>query len=192
MLEYRKPINAKEATIQAVLYMACREADLNCNLQCSISVDRKGWDLPDLIVIEHNQIISIVEVKDYTSFGRLSSYSRGQIERYERHSVPVFILYSIYDIPYLVKSLLEIKRKFLKSIDSAKAKCFEADRENKEKWDKKIAKAFSKFDETFPDYRFTNECSLEILATGVKVLGLSDLLKLMDESKDSMKEFSSY
>jgi len=185
MSGYQKPSYTKEAIIQAELYAACKKMGLICNLQCSLVVDRKGWDLPDLVVIEHNQIICIVEVKDYNSFGRLSSASKNQIKRYKKHNIPVFIIYSIYDIPYLVKKLVEVRKKFLESVDSDKAKCFEADRQNEEKWDKKIATAFSKFDELFPDYRFTNNYSLETLVEGVEVLGLPDLLKLMDEYFES-------
>lgn len=190
MLLYQKPRYQNEAIIQAKLYMACKKAGLGCDLQFAILKDQTGWDIPDLIVIEHDQIIAMVEVKDYSSFNNLTSTSKEQIKRYRSHGVPVFILYSIYDIPYLVKKLLKIKVKFLESIDSSKAKCFEADKQNKEKWNKKIVTAFDRFDKTFPDYKFSSNRSLEILATGVRVLGLPDILKLIDESsEDSAEDF---
>lgn len=190
-MEYIKPDNIKEAIIQSELYMACKKAGLTCDLQFGISLDQKetGWDLPDLIVVECNQIISIVEVKDYSSFKNLSPYSKNQIERYKKHSVPVFILYSVYDIPYLVKELLEVRKKFLESTDPINSNCFEADRQNKKKWDAKIAIALSRFDEAFPNYKFTNQHSLEDLATGVRVLGLSGLIRAIDESEGKVGDF---
>jgi len=190
-LRFVEPDNMREAAIQAELYVACRKAGLDVNLQCSIHSDQKGWDLPDLIVIEHDQIICIVEVKDYSSFANLTSASKKQIKRYRSHGVPVYILYSIYDIPYLVKQLLEVKTKFLESMDSTGAKCFEADKQSKEKWNRKIAVAFDQFDETFPDYKFTSRQSLEIITIGVKTLGLADVLTLMDEFRSNLIEFFS-
>lgn len=192
MLRYQKSASTKEILTQVKLYTACKEAGLDCDMEYSITAhwDGQDRDVPDFILVACNQIIAIVEVKNYFSFNNLSPFSKNQIERYEHHSIPVFILYSTYDIPYLVKRLVEIKTKFLESCDPTKIKCFESDKQNEEKWNEKIAMAFSKFDEVFPDYKFTNECSLEILATGVKVLGLSDLLKLMDEySKSGVKDF---
>lgn len=181
MLSYQKPENTKEIQIQVELYIACKKAGLNCILEPTIVADSnlKGWEFPDMVVVENYQIFAIVEVKPYAKLGKLTTGSRKQIKRYFQHGTPVFILYSMYDIPYLVKLLLEYKARFLESIDSVKAKCFEADRQNQEKLDAKIAAAFSKFDEVFPGYRFMNGYSLEVLATGVKVLGLPDLLKQM-------------
>lgn len=190
MIECQKSGYQKEAIIQAELYVACKKAGLDCDLQYAIHAENaeKDWDIPDLIVVEHDQIICIVEVKDYSSFNNLTPTSREQIKRYRRHGVPVFILYSIYDIPYLVKQLLEVKAKFLESIDLVKAKCFEADKQNEEKWNTKIAAAFIEFNETFLDYKFTNDQSLEIIAIGVKTLGLIDVLRL-DEFKSNLAVF---
>lgn len=191
MLRYQKSRYQNEAIIQAKLYIACKKAGLACDLHFAILKDQTEWDIPDLIVVEHDQIIAMVEVKDYSSFGNLTSISKEQVVRYESHGLPVFVLYSAYDIPYLVKRLLEIKTKFLESLDSDKAKCFEADRQNKEKWNVKIASAFQEFDETFPRYIFTNQQSLETVATGVKILGLVDVLRLMDEYAGKSVEFFS-
>lgn len=173
-----------EAAIQAELYVACKKAQLWCALEY-LHEDCRF----DLAVVEHNQVIAIIEVKTPAA----DSYSierSTQIIKYRKYGIPVFILYSVYDIPYLVKRLIGVKTKFLESIEPAKIKCFEADRLSENKWDKKIFQALSKFDETFPDYKFTNKYSLEDIATGVKVLGLLDLLKLMDEySKGSVGDF---
>lgn len=190
MLEFTEPDNTKkEAITQAELYILCKEVGLCCDLEHG--VDLKQGCRPDLVVVVGNQIIAIVEVKRYASFGHLSERSKKQIKRYRGHDVPVFILYSIYDIPYLVKQLLKLKTKFLESMDSAQIKCFEADKQNEEKWNTKIAAAFNEFNETFSDYKFTNQQSLEIIAIGVKVLGLADTLKLMDEFKSDLKVFFS-
>lgn len=167
-----------EAVIQAELYTACKEAGIFCDLQYSIKAEKHQRDMPDLVVVEGYQVIAIVEVKGYTYFKKLGSISEHQIKSYKQHNVPVFILYSVYDIPYLVTELLEIQSKFLKSIDSTIVECCEADRQREQKWDDKIAEAFGRFDEVFPDYKFGNH-SLELLVDGVKVLGLLNLLKQM-------------
>ena len=187
-LEFTEPDNTKkEAITQAELYISCKKVGLRCDLEHG--VDLKQGCRPDLVVVESYQIIAIVEVKRYASFGHLSERSKKQIKRYRSHDVPVFILYSIYDIPYLVKQLLKLKSKSLESMDSAKAKCFEADRQREERWDERIAAAFVEFDIRFPNYKFTNGRSLELLAIGVKVLGPLNLLKVMDESKGNLTEF---
>ena len=197
-MKYKKPDCIKEAIIQAELYVACKKIGLDCDLQYVINPNqyllpekyRKETSVFDLVAIVGSEIVAIVEVKATgTPFSLVKdSY---QIRKYKKQNVPVFVLYSIYDIPYLVKQLLEVKVKFLESVDSAKTKCFEADRQNEKKWDGKIAAAFTKFDEAFPDYKFTNNQSLEIVATGVKVLGLPMVLKLLEESKGSLAEFFS-
>lgn len=197
-MQYRSPDYTREAIIQAKLYIACEKAGLNCDLQYVINPSqqfipekyRKETSVFDLIVIMDYEIVAIVEVK--TADASISSTENSeQIKRYKSYGVPVFILYSIYDIPYLVKRLLEVREEFLEFADLAKAKCFESDKQNEEKWNKKITVAFDWFDEIFPNYKFSNSYSLEILATGVKVLGLLDLLKLIDESKNSVEEFFS-
>lgn len=163
-----------EAAIQAELYIACRKAHLHCALEYLYEDCRF-----DLVVIEHNQVISIVEVKTPILLSHQVERS-AQVVKYKKYDIPIFILYSIYDIPYLVKRLLEVRKKFLESAPLIVTECFEADRQNEEKWNKKIEKALSKFDEIFPDYQFTKEHSLEILAEGVRVCGLSDVLGLLD------------
>jgi CRISPR/Cas system CSM-associated protein Csm2 small subunit len=180
----------KEAVIQSELYMVCRVAGMACDLQYSIPSKRQQRDMPDLVVIEGYEIIAIVEVKDYSSFTQLGTWSSEQITRYKKHNVPVFILYSVYDIPYLIKELIEVRKKFLESIDPTIMECSKGDRQSEKNWDNKIAAAFDYFDEVFPDYKFTSSRSLESLADGVKVLGLEDVLELMDDYvEDNVENF---
>lgn len=178
-----------EAVIQARLYAACKKVGLACDLQY-VAWSIKETSVFDLVVIVGNEIVAIVEVKD-AGASPTSVECSSQIKRYRSHSVPVFILYSIHDIPYLVKQLLEVREKFFESIDPVKAECLEADRQYEAKWNTKIATAFSKFDETFPGYKFTGDSSLEVLAIGVRTLGLIDTLKLMDEFDSDSTEFIS-
>ena len=190
-MRYKNPNYVKEAVIQSELFTACKKAGLRCDMQYVICPGEKENQCTfDLVVVESYDIIAIVEVKTSTSINA-SVEDSSQIRKYRKQNVPVFILYSIYDIPYLVKQLVEVKTKFLESVDSDKAKCFEVDRQNIEKWNTKITAAFIEFDETFPDYKFTNDHSLELLAIGVRVLGLTDILKLMDEHNDNLKVFFS-
>jgi len=188
-MKYNLPTSEGEAVIQAKLYTACEKAGLNCDLEYNVLRYPVVESRLDLIIIEDCEILAIVEVKTSDSMNALVENSE-QIKRYKTYNVPVFILYSIYDISYIVKRLVEIRTKFLESCDPTKIKCLEADKQTEEKWNEKIAAAFSKFDELFPDYRFTNNYSLEIFATAVKIMGLPGLLKLMGEySKDNVREF---
>jgi len=189
-MKYKKTKCVKEAVIQAELYVACRKADLCCDLQYIVNPNqwcipvkhRKETSVFDLVITEGNDVIAIVEVKTPDSISiSISVENSEQITRYKKHDVPVFVLYSIYDIPYLVKELVEVRSKFLESIDLATVECFESDKQSEKNWDNKITKAFGRFDEVFPDYKFTSSRSLESLADGVKVLGLEDVLKLMDD-----------
>ena len=164
-----------EVVIQAELYLACKKAQLQCALEYTHENCRF-----DLVVVECNQVISIVEVKSPV-FSSYPIERSAQIIKYKKYNIPVFILHSTYDICYLVKKLLEIREKFLESCDSDRIKCFEADRQNEEKWNGKISEALSKFGVVFPNYKFMYGYSLEDVAIGVKVLGLSNVLKLMDE-----------
>ena len=191
-MKYKKRDSVKEAIIQAKLYNACKRVGLDCDLQYAINPNqryvseqyRKETSIFDLVVIVGNEIVAIVEVKDTSASPILTACSQ-QIKRYKRHGVPVFILYSIYDIPYLVRQLLELKTKFLESLGSVKVKCLEADRLSEEKWNTKIATAFDKFNETFPGYRFTNDQSLEVIAKGVRSLGLVEVLRLLGIASNS-------
>jgi len=180
VLEYRKPDHTKEAVIQAELYAACKKARLSCDLEYWIpSQEDKQSEVPDLVVIENHQIIAIVEVKIYPQYGRLITYSKDQIKRYKQFGIPVFILYSIYDIPYLVKKLVSIQKGYLRSIENtASSKCNESDKSSEKKWGDKISIALDTFNETYPDYKFTESYSLQIVATSVKALGLELVLKI--------------
>ncbi len=195
-MKYKKHDHIREVEIQNKLYNSCIEAGLTCELQYIVNPNqqylpkeyRESTCVFDLIVIEAYEIIAIVEVKDSNCTPIVVEGSK-QIEKYNQFNLPVFVLYSAHDIPYLVKKLLEVRDKFLQSCDSNKAKCFEADIQNEKKWGEKIAEAFVKFDLAFPNYKFTNECSLKTLADAVRILGLSDVLKLMDESKGNIQNF---
>jgi hypothetical protein len=191
MLNYKKPDYINEVVIQAELYQACKKAGLTCNLEYICYTDKEEKCVLDLIVIENYQIIAIVEVKRYDHFEHIS-WDVHQIKRYKQLSIPIFILYSIYDIPHLVKRIVRIQQNYLKSISENSSTHNENEKLSEDRWKEKISIAIDGFNKTFPNYEFTNEHSLETIATAVKVLGLDLVLKIICYPNRKVEDFFFY
>jgi len=198
MLEYKKPDSPPEIVVQAELYRACKEAGLNCDLEYHIPIDplvenrRDNASIPDLVVVENRQIIVIVEVKPHSQFDKSNTYNSEQIKRYKQFGVPVFILYSIYDIPHLVKRLFRIQQNYLKSISETSSTFSKNEKSSENRWEEKINIAIDKFNKVFPNYEFTNEYSLETIATAVKILGLDCVLRIICYPDRKVEDFFFY
>jgi hypothetical protein len=187
MLNYKKPNYINEVVTQAKLYQICVEAGLTCDLEYICYTDKEEKSVLDLIVIENHQIIAIVEVKRYDHFGH-TSWDVDQIKRYKQFDVPVFTLYSIYDIPYLVKRLVSIQQNYLKLISEDLSTFSKNEKSSENRWEEKINTAIDKFNKVFPNYEFTNEHSLEAIADAVKILGLDLVLKIINKFSNKKVE----
>lgn len=162
MLWYKEPNCVNEAIVQAELYYTCKNAGLKCDLEYIFSPDSGRKCVFDLVVIENYQVIAIVEVKRYDHFGYTFQLDADQIKRYQQLGVPVLTLYSIYDIPYLVKKLVSIQKRYLESIENTTS----GERNESGKIGERVQKediltVFDTFDKTYPNYEFANERSLQ-------------------------------
>jgi hypothetical protein len=192
MLEYKESVCVKEAVIQSKLYESCEKAGLVCDLQYVVFLDgKKEKCVLDLVVIENYQIIAIVEVKDQEDNPDRIRDSK-QLKRYKQFGVPVFILYSIYDIPHLIKRLVKIQQNYLKSISETSSIFGKNEKRSEDRWEEKINKAIDEFNKIFPNYEFTNEHSLETIATAVKVLGLNCVLSIICYPNRKVEDFFFY
>lgn len=182
MLEYKKPDYVKEIVIQTELYKACKDSNLVCDLEyIAFSSKEEKQCVLDLVVVENYQIIAIVEVKDQKDSISVVENSE-QLKRYKQFGVPIFILYSIYDIPHLVKKLVTIRDNYLKLITETKREHSKNEKKSENRWEEKVNKAIDEFNKAFPNYRFTNEYSMETVAIAVKILGLEQVIQIIDAS----------
>jgi hypothetical protein len=186
MLEYKKPRCTNEVVIQSELYHACKEASLTCDLEYVCYTDKGEKCVLDLIVIENRQIIAIVELKTiFTIDDSILAKNSEQIKRYKQFGVPIFILYFIQDIPRLVKKLVGIQKKYLRSIkNTIPGKCNESDKLSEKRQEELISAALDEFNKAFPNYEFTYKHSLGILASAVKILSLEWVIQIIDASRE--------
>jgi len=179
MIPYHKSNLTRETFIQSKLFQACLEAGLTCEAEYPYEDCRF-----DLVAIEGSEIIAIVEVKKPDQFEEGKDNETAQIKKYKRFGVPVFILYSVYDIPYLVRKLISIQENF----STIFTDIIEND-EKKKTQDLEISSCLDEFDKVFPNYKFTNEYSLEDLVTAVKFFGsvpvLERIRKFSEQGSDN-------
>jgi len=110
-----KPHGTGHTNVQAELYQQCKQAGLGCYLEyCSIWNGQKGRRF-DAGIHDSQNILSIIEVKN--SYRKTTNYIMARIKKwrtskqkkkYEQFNVPVFVIYTIEQIPKLMGVLKTI------------------------------------------------------------------------------------
>jgi len=196
MLEYNKQSLIKESVIQSELYLACKKAGLQVDLQYTIGIGNPNRSMPDCVIVQNYCIMAIVEIKNYKAYSGLSVISQDQIKRYKSYGVPVFVLYSRYDIPHLIRKLLDVRNRFLGKANLEQTKYFIADKKSEELKQFGIDLVVQIFNETFPNYGYTEKYSLELLAIAVEKIGAMKVAGILLDGyytvDDFMEELKSY